>query len=49
LTFGPRDLIFTGTPDGVGVASLRFLVDGDVFSTTIEGIGAMTNRCRIPG
>jgi 2,4-didehydro-3-deoxy-L-rhamnonate hydrolase len=49
LTLSPGDLIFTGTPDGVGAASLRFLVDGDVISTTIEGIGTLTNRCRIPG
>ena len=48
LTLSPGDLIFTGTPDGVGAASLRFLVDGDVISTTIEGIGTLTNRCRIP-
>jgi 2,4-didehydro-3-deoxy-L-rhamnonate hydrolase len=49
LTLSPGDLIFTGTPEGVGAASLRFLVDGDVISTTIEGIGTMTNRCRISG
>jgi len=49
LTLSPGDLIFTGTPDGVGAARLRFLVDGDVISTTIEGIGTLTNRCRVPG
>jgi 2-keto-4-pentenoate hydratase/2-oxohepta-3-ene-1,7-dioic acid hydratase in catechol pathway len=49
LTLCPGDLIFTGTPDGVGAASLRFLVDGDVISTTIEAIGTLTNRCRKPG
>ena len=49
LTLSPGDLIFTGTPEGVGAASLRFLVDGDLISTTIEGIGSLTNRCRIPG
>ena len=48
FTLTPGDLIFTGTPEGVGAASLRFLVDGDVISTTIEGIGTMTNRCRMP-
>lgn len=48
LTLSPGDLIFTGTPDGVGAASLRFLTDGDVITTTIEGIGTMTNRCRVP-
>jgi len=46
LTLSPGDLIFTGTPAGVGAASLQFLGDGDVITTTIEGIGTMTNRCR---
>jgi 2-keto-4-pentenoate hydratase/2-oxohepta-3-ene-1,7-dioic acid hydratase in catechol pathway len=49
LTLSPGDLIFTGTPEGVGAANLQFLVDGDVISTTIEGIGTLTNRCGIPG
>ena len=48
LTLSSGDLIFTGTPDGVGAASLRFLVDGDVITTTIEGIGTLTNRCQSP-
>jgi 2,4-diketo-3-deoxy-L-fuconate hydrolase len=48
LTLRAGDLIFTGTPDGVGAATLRFLADGDVITTTIEGIGTMTNRCRVP-
>jgi 2-keto-4-pentenoate hydratase/2-oxohepta-3-ene-1,7-dioic acid hydratase in catechol pathway len=48
LTLSPGDLIFTGTPEGIGAASLRFLGDGDVISTTIEGIGTLTNPCRRP-
>jgi len=48
LSITPGDLIFTGTPEGVGAASLRFLGDGDVITTTIEGIGTLTNRCRVP-
>ena len=48
LTLSPGDLIFTGTPDGVGAASLRFLVDGDLITTTIEVIGSMTNTCQTP-
>jgi 2-keto-4-pentenoate hydratase/2-oxohepta-3-ene-1,7-dioic acid hydratase in catechol pathway len=48
LTLSPGDLIFTGTPEGVGAASLRFLVDGDVITTTIEGIGTLTNTCESP-
>jgi 2,4-diketo-3-deoxy-L-fuconate hydrolase len=47
LTLSPGDLIFTGTPEGVGAASLRFLSDGDVITTTIEGIGTLKNPCRI--
>jgi 2-keto-4-pentenoate hydratase/2-oxohepta-3-ene-1,7-dioic acid hydratase in catechol pathway len=48
LSLSAGDLIFTGTPEGVGAASLRFLGDGDVITTTIEGIGTLTNRCRVP-
>lgn len=48
LTLTPGDLIFTGTPEGVGAANLRFLADGDVITTTIEGIGTMTNHCQTP-
>jgi len=44
-TLEPGDLIFTGTPSGVGVASQTFLKPGDTITTTIEGIGSMTNRC----
>ncbi|MCP5025734.1 MAG: fumarylacetoacetate hydrolase family protein [Actinomycetia bacterium] len=45
LTLGPGDLIFTGTPEGVGAASRTFLNPGDEIVSTIEGIGTMTNRC----
>jgi 2-keto-4-pentenoate hydratase/2-oxohepta-3-ene-1,7-dioic acid hydratase in catechol pathway len=44
-TLEPGDLIFTGTPSGVGVMSGTFLKPGDVVTTTIEGLGTMTNRC----
>ncbi len=44
-TLEPGDLIFTGTPAGVGVMSKTFLQPGDTITTTIEGIGTMTNRC----
>ena len=44
-TLEPGDLIFTGTPSGVGVASGTFLKPGDTVVTTIEGLGSMTNRC----
>lgn len=45
LTLGPGDLIFTGTPDGVGMATGDLLVPGDVITTTIDGVGTFTNRC----
>jgi 2-keto-4-pentenoate hydratase/2-oxohepta-3-ene-1,7-dioic acid hydratase in catechol pathway len=42
------DLIFTGTPPGVGYTRTpaRFLGDGDVLETIIEGVGSMRNVCR---
>ena len=46
LTLEPGDLIFTGTPEGVGLARGVFLAPGDVVTTTIEGVGTMTNVCR---
>lgn len=43
----PGDVIFTGTPGGVGVSRKPqvFLKPGDVLVSTIEGIGTTTNRC----
>jgi 2-keto-4-pentenoate hydratase/2-oxohepta-3-ene-1,7-dioic acid hydratase in catechol pathway len=44
----PGDVIFTGTPAGVGVTRKppRFLSPGDVVESTIEGIGTIRNRCQ---
>ena len=44
-TLRPGDLIFTGTPDGVGMARTPpvFLKDGQVMTTRIEGLGEMVN------
>ncbi len=39
------DIIFTGTPDGIGAAQGLFLADGDVITTAIDGIGTMANTC----
>ena len=43
----PGDVIFTGTPAGIGAARKppRFLQDGDVVETTIEGIGGLRQVC----
>lgn len=42
----PGDLIFTGTPAGVGLGRTprRYLRDGETIVSRIEGIGEMTNR-----
>lgn len=45
VTLYPGDLIFTGTPGGVAYPDGIFLRHGDVVTTTIEGIGTLTNRC----
>lgn len=44
----PGDLIFTGTPSGVGVARTpkRFLKPGDVLVTTVEGVGTLSTQFR---
>ena len=41
------DLIFTGTPSGVGLGRVPpdYLNPGDVLTSTIEGIGSIVNRC----
>ena len=46
LTLHPGDLIFTGTPAGVGMASNppRWLVPGDIVRVEISGLGAIENR-----
>ncbi len=46
LTLQPGDLIFTGTPAGVGAPTRNFLRPGDTVVTTIEGLGALTMTCR---
>ena len=49
-TLEPGDLIFTGTPSGVGAARRRprFLRPGEVVTSTIEGLGTIRNRCTTP-
>ncbi len=46
----PGDVIFTGTPAGVGMARTppRGLRPGEVLETWIEGIGTIRNRCIAP-
>jgi 2-keto-4-pentenoate hydratase/2-oxohepta-3-ene-1,7-dioic acid hydratase in catechol pathway len=48
-TLRPGDLVLTGTPGGVGMGMKppRFLADGDVITTEIDGIGRLENRVLI--
>lgn len=43
----PGDIIFTGTPSGIGMARQPplFLAAGQVLESWIEGIGTIRNRC----
>jgi acylpyruvate hydrolase len=47
VTLHPGDLIFTGTPGGVGAGRTPplGLTPGDDLVTSIEGIGTLRNRC----
>ena len=46
-TLEPGDLIFTGTPAGVGSVRnpRRYLQPGEEIVSTIEGVGTLRNRC----
>ncbi|MCU1517701.1 MAG: 2-keto-4-pentenoate hydratase [Pseudarthrobacter sp.] len=46
ITLNPGDVIATGTPGGVGHAQdpKRYLQDGQILVTTIEGLGTLSNR-----
>ena len=46
MTLEPGDLVFTGTPGGIGAAMTprRFLKPGDVVRCEIEGLGHIENR-----
>jgi 2-keto-4-pentenoate hydratase/2-oxohepta-3-ene-1,7-dioic acid hydratase in catechol pathway len=48
LTLLAGDVILTGTPPGVGFARTppRYLSDGDVVESEIEGIGTIRNKVR---
>lgn len=48
MTLEPGDIIFTGTPGGVGGAMKppQFLKPGDVVSCEVEGLGSIEATCR---
>jgi 2-keto-4-pentenoate hydratase/2-oxohepta-3-ene-1,7-dioic acid hydratase in catechol pathway len=48
MTLEPGDVICTGTPSGVGVATGNFLRGGDEIECTIEGLGTLTNTFGAP-
>ena len=47
MTLYPGDVIYTGTPPGVGIARTppRFLKDGDIVEIEIEKLGILRNTC----
>jgi 2,4-diketo-3-deoxy-L-fuconate hydrolase len=46
MVLEPGDLVLTGTPPGVGLATGSFLETGDVVELAIEGLGSQRAMCR---
>lgn len=46
MVLEPGDLVLTGTPPGVGLATGSFLEKGDVVELAIEGLGSQRAVCR---
>lgn len=44
LTLEPGDVISTGTPNGIGLITGKYIGLGDVIEAEIEGLGAQRNR-----
>lgn len=44
MTLEPGDVILTGTPSGVGVATSTFLQAGDTMTVTVERLGSLTTK-----
>jgi 2-keto-4-pentenoate hydratase/2-oxohepta-3-ene-1,7-dioic acid hydratase in catechol pathway len=44
VSFDVGDLLFTGTPHGVGQGSGRYLNPGDLVEVALEGVGSLSNR-----
>ncbi|MGV2124818.1 fumarylacetoacetate hydrolase family protein [Agrobacterium vitis] len=45
MTLEPGDVIITGTPSNVGIATQTFLKPGDVVRVEVQGLGGIENRC----
>lgn len=48
MTLNPGDVILTGTPAGVGMATGTYLNPGDVVVAELEGLGALTSHIVAP-
>lgn len=44
MTLEPGDLLLTGTPSNVGIATQTFMKPGDVVRVAVTGLGAIENR-----
>jgi 2-keto-4-pentenoate hydratase/2-oxohepta-3-ene-1,7-dioic acid hydratase in catechol pathway len=44
MTLEPGDILATGTPSGVGIATRNWLKHGDIVRLEIDGLGAIENR-----
>jgi len=44
LELEPGDILSTGTPAGVAIATGSFLKDGDAVAVTIDGLGTLQNQ-----
>jgi 2-keto-4-pentenoate hydratase/2-oxohepta-3-ene-1,7-dioic acid hydratase in catechol pathway len=49
ITLAPGDVILTGTPAGVGLASGTYLKEGDTVAVAIDGIGELRNAVTAGG
>ncbi|QFG21608.1 fumarylacetoacetate hydrolase family protein [Actinomadura sp. WMMB 499] len=46
MTLEPGDVLYTGTPAGVGLATGEFLSAGDEMTVRVTGLGSLVNRVR---
>ena len=45
MTLSPGDIIYTGTPGGVGAVTKNWLKPGDICQIEIDGLGTIAARC----
>jgi 2-keto-4-pentenoate hydratase/2-oxohepta-3-ene-1,7-dioic acid hydratase in catechol pathway len=44
MTLEPGDIIVTGTPSNVGIATETFMKPGDIVRVEVSGLGSIENR-----